>query len=100
MGWREDYRQASFRGAAFFVASADSAYGRRVATHEHAQRDVPFNEDMGRKVRAFTVDAYLLGPNYNVARDALIKACETPEAGTLVHPYRGDLTVNLSLIHI
>lgn len=100
MGWREDYRQASFRGAAFFVASADSAYGRRVATHEHAQRDVPFNEDMGRKVRAFTVDAYLLGPNYNVARDALIKACETPEAGTLVHPYRGDLTVNCTDLRV
>ena len=100
MGWREEYRQASFRGAPFFVATADSAYGRRVATHEHAQRDVPFNEDMGRKVRNFTVDAYLLGPNYNTARDALIEACETEGAGTLVHPYRGDLTVNCTDLRV
>jgi prophage DNA circulation protein len=100
MGWREDYRQASFRGAPFFVATADSAYGRRVATHEHAQRDVPYNEDMGRKVRAFTVDAYLLGTNYNLARDALIKACETLGPGTLVHPYRGDLTVNCTDLRV
>jgi prophage DNA circulation protein len=100
MGWREDYRQASFRGAPFFVATADSAYGRRVATHEHAQRDVPFNEDMGRKGRGFSVDAYLLGPNYNTARDALIKACETPGPGTLVHPYRGDLTVNCTDLRV
>jgi len=100
MGWRENYRQASFRGAAFFVANADSAYGRRVATHEHAQRDVPFNEDMGRKARGFTVDGYLLGKDYNTARDALIKACEEPGAATLVHPYRGDLTVNCTDLRV
>ena len=100
MGWRDNYRQASFRGAAFFVANADSAYGRRVATHEHAQRDVPFNEDMGRKPRGFTVDGYLLGKDYNTARDALIKACEEPGAATLVHPYRGDLTVNCTDLRV
>ena len=46
MGWRDNYRAASFRGVAFFVESADSTHGRRQAVHEHAQRDVPYTEDL------------------------------------------------------
>jgi prophage DNA circulation protein len=96
MSWRDEYRQASFRGAAFFVESTDSSYGRRQVTHEHAQRDVPYTEDLGRKAREFTVDGYLLGANYKTALNALISACEQAGPGQLVHPYRGELTVCLT----
>ncbi|MHC8366301.1 DNA circularization protein [Pseudomonas sp. ZT5P21] len=93
MTWRDNYRPASFRGAAFYVESADSTHGRRQAVHEHAQRDVPYTEDLGRKAREFSVSGYLIGAEYQTQRDELIKACETAGPGVLVHPYRGEMTV-------
>ncbi|WP_336341761.1 DNA circularization protein [Pseudomonas atacamensis] len=93
MGWRDNYRAASFRGVPFFVESADSTHGRRQAVHEHAQRDVPYTEDLGRKAREFSVSGYMIGADYQAQRDELIKACETAGPGVLVHPYRGEMTV-------
>lgn len=93
MSWRDRYQQASFRGAAFFVESAEGSHGRRQAVHEHAQRDIPYTEDMGRRAREFTIDGYLVGADYDIALKALITACETAGPGQLVHPYRGQMTV-------
>jgi prophage DNA circulation protein len=61
--------------------------------HEHAQRDVPYTEDLGRKAREFSVSGYLIGTDYQTQRDELEKACETAGPGVLVHPYRGEMTV-------
>lgn len=93
MAWRDNYRAATFRGVGFFVATADSSHGRRQAVHETAQRDIPYTEDLGRKSREFGITGYLLGKDYDVAREELIKACEEAGPGVLVHPYRGELTV-------
>ncbi|SDI55257.1 DNA circularization protein [Pseudomonas abietaniphila] len=93
MAWRDNYRAATFRGVGFFVATADSSHGRRQAVHETAQRDIPYTEDLGRKSREFSITGYLLGKEYDVAREELIKACEQQGPGVLVHPYRGELTV-------
>lgn len=93
MTWKDELRPASFRGVPFKVDSADSAHGRRQAVHEHAQRDTPQTEDLGRKGREFTVDGLVLGKDYFAARDAVIAACETAGPGVLVHPYRGEITV-------
>lgn len=93
MGWRENYQQASFRGAIFYVDSIDGQYGRRNVTHEFTDRDTPYTEDLGRKAREFTISAYLVGSNYQLQRDALIAACEAEGAGQLVHPYKGRMNV-------
>ena len=93
MAWKDELRPASFRGAAFKVDSADSAHGRRQAVHEHAQRDVPYTEDLGRKAREFTIEGLIIGADYFGPRDALITACETAGPGILVHPYRGEINV-------
>jgi prophage DNA circulation protein len=93
MAWRDNYRAATFRGVGFFVATADSSHGRRQAVHETAQRDIPYTEDLGRKSREFGITGYLLGKEYDVAREELIKVCEQAGPGVLVHPYRGELTV-------
>lgn len=93
MTWRDTYRAATFRGVAFFVESADSSHGRRQAVHETAQRDTPYTEDLGRKSREFSVVGYLLGKDYHLNRDELIKACELAGPGALVHPYRGEMNV-------
>jgi prophage DNA circulation protein len=91
--WLQNYRPASFRGAIFFVANVDSAFGRRIITHEYPQRDIPYSEDLGRKYRRFTVSGYLVGGSYNLQRDQLVRACEQAGPGELVHPYQGSLQV-------
>lgn len=94
MSWRDDYRQASFRGVHFKVQTADSSYGRRQVSHEYPQRDRPYTEDMGRAADEFTIEGYVIGENYHLARDALIAACRDEIGpGTLIHPYLGEQTV-------
>lgn len=94
--WRQQLQPASFRGVPFSVRGTNGQIGRRTVVHEYPQRDDPFCEDMGRKFREFTIEAFILGPDYFKARDALEEALEKPGAGTLVHPYRGRMEVSLT----
>ena len=96
MGWRETLngRPASYRGASFFVGSAESAFGRRTADHEFPGQDKPFIEDLGRRARQFVVRGYVIGVNYLLSKDALTAQCEKPGIGLLVHPYQGLLQVS------
>jgi hypothetical protein len=59
-------------------------------------RDEPIVEDLGRSARAFTVQGFLLGPDYMDKRDALIRALEEPGPGLLVHPWYGEIMVSQS----
>lgn len=93
MSWKDSLRTASWRGLEFHVESHDAAFGRRQVTHEFAQRDEPFTEDLGRRARTYTVAAYLIGDDYPARRDRLIEACETLGPGELVHPYLGNMQV-------
>ena len=91
MAWRDRLLPASFRGAEFYVASHGSdAAGRRVAVHEYPGRDTPYVEDLGRRTSEYTLQAYVLGTDYDRARDALVAACALPGAGRLVHPTLGE----------
>ena len=94
MSWRDNLRPASFRGVPFFVEGADQQGGRRQAVHEFPQRDDVFVEDLGLRPHEFRIDGYVLGADYMAARDALIQAANEAGPGTLVHPYRGSLTVS------
>ena len=93
MTWRESLRDASYRGVPFLYDSTGGAYGRRHARHEYPGRDLPFMEDMGRKPREHTIEAFLLEPGHLAAAAPLIEACEAEGPGTLVHPYWGSLQV-------
>lgn len=91
MSWREQLIPATFRGVPFFVDSHEAELGRRVQVHEFPFRDLPQAEDLGRKARVLTVQAYVLGADYMARRDALIRAVERPGPGQLEHPYLGEL---------
>lgn len=91
--WRDSIQPAKFRDAEFFVESTEGEIGRKTVMHSYPQRDTPYAEDLGRKDRQFTMEAYVLGRDYMAARDRLIAALETKGPGTLVHPYRGTLQV-------
>jgi prophage DNA circulation protein len=85
--WRDKLRPASFRGVSFEVATRQYAGGRRVATHEYPKRDEPSNEDMGRKARQLSVEAFQFGPEYLGPRNALLEALEQAGPGEYVDPW-------------
>jgi len=93
MAWIDDIEDASFRGVPFFVDKDSAKGGRRVANHQYPKRDKPYAEDLGRKQRGYTLDAYTIGDDAMDDRDALITAMETAGAGTLVHPTFGSIQV-------
>jgi len=96
MSWRDQLQQGKFRNVEFFIDSADLNFGRRVKVHEYPGRDKPYAEDLGRQAREFTIDCYVLGPDYFAQRDAMIAAIEQPGSGTLVHPYLGIMKVTIT----
>jgi len=93
MDWKDNLRQASFRGATFKVQSHNADVGRRVVIHEYPKRDVPYSEDMGLRARQYSVEAYVIGDDYFSKRDALMRACEAEGSAELVHPYLGTINV-------
>ena len=109
MAWRDELTQTSvlingqsvqlvggsFRGVPFRTVNAELKVGRRNQVNEYPQRDVPYVDDLGRRARRIVVEAYVLGPNYLLERNALIKAFETAGPGELLHPRYGALRVSL-----
>lgn len=93
MSWRDRYLTASFRGVEFQVKQHGASYGRRQVIYEYPNRDRPSTEDLGRRGREFSLDAYVIGEDYDLQRDRLIDACEAAGSGELVHPYLGHMDV-------
>jgi len=100
--WYQSLRQASFRGVSFAVLAGETSHGRRVAVHEYPYRDTAWIEDMGRGVRKITIRGFIIqdsvvygGGDVIQQRLALIAACETKDAGTLIHPTLGEMTVSI-----
>lgn len=91
--WTDKFRRGSFRGVEFLIDSHEFRGGRRFQDHEFPQRDSSRSEDLGRKIRKFTIDFFVLGDDYFDKRDALIEALEREGAGELIHPYLGRKVV-------
>jgi prophage DNA circulation protein len=89
----KDYQEASFRGAVFHVERSTGGFGRRAVEHVYPGKDLPYTEDMGRKPRSFTLEAYVVGPEYKQQTDALMGALEEAGPGKLVHPWLGTMDV-------
>lgn len=82
--WRRALRPASFRGVAFSALAREMETGRRVVEHQFPGRDEPWPEDMGRKRRAWNVEAILFGADYMAARDRLLTALEREGPGEYI----------------
>ncbi|HHH1258973.1 TPA: DNA circularization protein [Yersinia enterocolitica] len=100
--WSEHLHPASFRGVPFAVMTAEGVFGRRQAIHEYPYRDTAWIEDLGRATRRLTIRGFLIqssslynAPDVMTQRDSLIAACEMADAGTLVHPTLGEMTVSI-----
>jgi prophage DNA circulation protein len=94
MGWREQLQLASFRGFSFSVISTEIQFGRKSKLHEFPFSQKGFDEDLGRKLREFSFNAYLSGDNYLVDLKGLLNVIENNEtSGTLIHPSIGSVQV-------
>ncbi len=94
MDYKNKLAQASFRGVPFGVKDIETTIGRRVQLHEYPLRDDPYCEDLGRKAREYSVNAFVMNPNDYSQSKALVAALSdysTP--GTLVHPTLGIMQV-------
>jgi prophage DNA circulation protein len=99
--WRESMGPASFRGVPFYVETSEFSGGRRGTTHEYPFKKDVFREDLGRKVRTFTVEGYVIGDGYFGNRDALLEALESEKGpGPLVHPYHGNRQVAVDTFRV
>ncbi len=97
---RTDLRPASFRGVPFGVTSDSLDTGRRTVKHEFPGREKPYVEDLGRKTRGFSIEAFVVGADYADRRNELLTALEEPGSGTLIHPYYGELTVQVEEVSV
>jgi prophage DNA circulation protein len=93
--WRSQLYPATFRGAEFHVEVREKESGRRDVLHEFPHRDQPYSEDLGRRARRFSVNGYVIGPNYITLRDALIAALEVEGPASLVLPTQGQQQVQV-----
>ncbi len=100
--WARRLRPASFRGVPFAALDGENVVGRRVALHEYPGRDEPFAEDLGRSARRFGMRGFLVensriygGGDVLGQRGAMELAAEASGPGTLVHPTKGRLSVQV-----
>jgi prophage DNA circulation protein len=85
--WRLRLLPASFGGVVYHVEQQGRSGGRRVVLHEYPKRDTPYAEDMGRHAVHYQVTGYLIGPNYDQAKRALMAVLDGSAGGTLIDPY-------------
>ena len=96
MSWRDRLRPASFRGVPFFVKTTDAELGRRVEIIKFPFREDTVAQDMGKDSADFTVQAYVIGDDYDNDRRALEAALLTAGPGQLILPTRGESLVNIA----
>lgn len=89
--WTKKLRPASFRGVSFWVSTDSFKGGRRVKHHEFPHKEFPYNEDLGQKLRSYSVTAYVASDSADSEANALIAACTRKGPGSLVLPVFGKL---------
>lgn len=100
MGYKDELRQASFRGFEFFVDSSQVAGGRRAVQHQFPNRETPFTEDMGRAARSYQIEGHIIGDDYLDAKRRLFEVFEKKGPGELIHPYYGSVMVQVSDLNV
>lgn len=93
MSWADRMVTARFRDNPFLTESHDTKGGRRLVVHDYPGGEEPVVEDLGAKSGEFRLNAYFIGFDYDLFRDAFLVALNTPGAAWLDHPWRGQVWV-------
>lgn len=106
-----ELQPASYKSAHFLVTDTSVSGGRIVATKKFIGTDRQQVEDLGLKLRSFTLNGTIASrrdaigneiQTYREVREALLSALESDGTGVLVHPFYGEIynvkatTYNLS----
>jgi len=93
MSWTDRMARASFRGFEFLTDSHDAKGGRRLVVHEFPGAEYPLVEDLGRKAEDWKLNAYFIGPDYDLECNGFLSKLAEPGADWLTHPWLGLLWV-------
>jgi prophage DNA circulation protein len=93
--WDDSLHPAAWRDIPFHAVNAPCELGRRVAIHEYPLREEPETQDLGRKIRKYNFEAFLLGDDALAQRDKFETALDKSGEGILVHPYYGSIRAQL-----
>jgi prophage DNA circulation protein len=93
MSWRDRYRPASFRGVPFLAEQSERTSSRRIVSHNFAYRKGVEHDDLGENAEDISLNAIVVGENYDETADELEIKCRQPGAGLLIHPHIGRLSV-------
>lgn len=92
--WKDKFTdEGTFRGVPFQIESHQLKGGRRKQDREFAKREIGNSEDLGKKLKNFTLELFVFGDDYFDKRDALLEALDTEGPAALVHPYLGTKQV-------
>lgn len=95
MSWLDEYRQASYKGVEFYVPDHSFTGGKRAKVWEYPGKNKPYVQKLGNKAERFTINGYLVDDNYTPQRNDLIDAVRADTNGKLVHPYYGEIIVDV-----
>ena len=88
--------KGSYRGVPFLIEDEQSQNGgRRVVTHEYPLRNDGLTEDLGKRLRHYSVSCLVIGDDHISQAEALVDALEADGVGTVKHPYFGTLEVRV-----
>jgi prophage DNA circulation protein len=73
------------------VSSVNDSGGRRLAKYQFAYKDGQTTDDLGRAANTFDIEIFFYGDNYLEGMVSLFDELNKPQAGTLIHPVRGEL---------
>lgn len=91
MNWRDNLREASYKGVKFHYEDAADTFGKRLAKHMYPGKDVGNVEELGASLPEVTLNIYFLGDRHIEQSEDFVDVCVKPGAGTLVHPYLGSM---------
>lgn len=95
-GWLARAQRARFRGFEFLTDGHDARSGRRLVVHEYPGADDPLVEDLGGKAWDWKLNAYFIGPDYDLERNGFLAKLAEPGADWMTHPWLGYLWVRPS----
>ena len=80
---------ASYDGVPFFFEETETSGGREIVTTALPFSDKHVNQDLGKKVKGFSLSIYLVGKDCELDRERLEETFNREGAFEFVHPYYG-----------
>lgn len=88
--WRDRLRQGSIRGVPVYFRQRSLSGGHRLQVDSFPGQDAPAIDGLGLEPRWIAAELYLVGPNYDETREALLTALETAGPASVVDIWRGE----------